>query len=203
MPAFQEKFLIFLALIGVFLAITIPLSLIVYTDGDSPTEQRIAIVVSASIGSALFAITLIVAYAGIKWAHARRRQALVWITVKVLDAASRKTEQPIPAQGISDRNGSLVVSLILEQNDFIAQGDRIWATNINTEKQLGELEVVELEQDFCLCELTDRMDSNEFWVGLESRMMQQFCPPSGVRFSGAVDQDTVDFIKRLVRKWGG
>ena len=96
----------------------------------------------------------------------------------------------------------MAVSLTISHNDYLSIGDLISATNVNTRKLLGTLEITEFNQDLCLCELVDRMDSNEFWVGLENRMLNEFSPPPGVEFAGHFDPNTLDSVRRLVRRWG-
>lgn len=188
---------------GVCLAIMIPLSLAVYSDEASPTRQRAAIVVSASLVSATVAIGLITAYAGTRWAYARRRRPLVWIAIRVLTTASRKIAPSIPARGISDRDGNLSVSLPRVQNDFLAVGDSLLAINVHTKEPLGLVEVILVERDFCLCVVADRMKSQDFWAGLENRMAHDFSPPTGVEFSPCINQDSIDSAKRLICSWGG
>jgi hypothetical protein len=180
----------------------IPLSLAVYPGEASSTNQRVAIIVSVGLVSVAVAAGLIATFSGIRWIYARRRRPLVWIAIRVLTTASGETTLSIPARGISDRGGSLSVSLPREQNDFLWEGDSFLAINVHTKEQLGLIEVILVEQDSCLCMVSDRMQFQDFWAGLENRMAHDFSPPIGVEFSRCINQDSIDFAKRLIRSWG-
>ena len=123
--------------------------------------------------------------------------------MRVLDAAAGQPGEPVQSLGISDSKGDLVVILPREERDFLVLGDLFLATNMHTGQRLGVVEVVAIERDSCLCEVADRMDAQEFWAGIENRMMHDFSPPSGVGFYRCSDQDAIDFTERLIRRWGG
>lgn len=194
---------IWLGILAVWLTIALAIALSIYIDEESSTYRALAVIGGGIGGASIAAICTIFFGKAVRGIYLRRRWPLAWIAVKIIRVASGKIRAPIPARGISDRNGNLAVGLIISHNDYLSVGDLISATNINTRRLLGTLEITELNQDLCLCELVDRMDSNEFWVGLESRMLHSFCPPSGVEFSRHVDPAAVDFVERLIRSWGG
>lgn len=154
------------------------------------------------VGAIALAAGLIAAYSGVRWVYVRRRRPWVWIAVRAL-AAAAGPGTPVQSRGIASRNGELAVSLPREERDFLALGDLFLAVNMHTGQRLGMVEVVVIERDFCLCEVVDRMDAQEFWAGIESRMMHDFSPPSGVGFSRCSNQDAIDFAERLIRRWGG
>ena len=195
----HEKFTVFLSLVSVGLGV-ISLLLVAYADEIASSELYIA---AGVIGSFALASALIAAYIGIRWAYARRRRPWAWSAVRVLNAAAVQPGMTVKSRGISSRNGELAVSLPRQQSDFLVLGDLFLATNIHTRQKLGVVEVVVIEQDFCLCEVTDRMGSHGFWAGIENRMMHDFSPPSGVEFSLCINQDAIDFAKRLIRRWSG
>ena len=188
----------FLGLLCVCLGV-ISLLLAVYA---GETESRGLYVAVGVVGAFALAAGLIAAYSGVRWVYVRRRRPWVWIAVRALGAAARPG-MPVQSRGIASRNGELAVSLPREERDFLALEDLFLATNMHTGQRLGVVEVVVIERDFCLCEVTDRMDCQEFWAGIESRMMHDFSPPSGVGFYRCSDQDAIDFAERLIRRWGG
>lgn len=120
----------------------------------------------------------------------------------MLEAASGRPAQSVSALGISHSDGSLIVSLPRERNDFLAAGDSFVAANVHTKENLGAVEVISVESDFCLCQVIDRMESPDFWAGLENRMAHDFSPPTGVEFYRYIDKDSIDSVKRLIRSWG-
>ena len=189
----------FLGLLSVCLGV-ISLLLAVYAD---ETASRGLYAAGWVAGAFALAAGLIAFYSGVRWVYVRRRRPWVWIAVRVLDSAAGQPGEPVQSLGISDSKGDLVVSLPREERDFLVPGDLFLATNMHTGQRLGVVEVVAIEQDFCLCEVTDRMDAQEFWAGIESRMMHDFSPPSGVGFSRCSNQDAIDFVERLIRRWGG
>ncbi len=167
------------------------------------TESRGLYVAVGVVGAFALAAGLIAFYSGVRWVYARRRRPWVWIAVRALEAAAAGPGEPVQSLGISDRNGEIVVILPREERDFLALGDLYLAVNMHTGQRLGVVEVVVIERDFCLCEVADRMDAQEFWAGIESRMRRDFSPPSGVGFSRCSNQDAIDFVERLIRRWGG
>ena len=174
----------------------------IYID-DSVTTRQVIILVAAAVGVSVAATFLTVFVCrGLRFAYHKRRRPLAWIAIKVIEAASLNSGSPIPALGISSRNGGLAIILENSGHAVLAMGDQIDATNTVTRCPLGKLEVVAVGEDYCLCEVTDRMDSSEFWEGLEGRMMRCFSPPSHVEFSRYVDDHWIDSVSRLVRRWG-
>ena len=141
-------------------------------------------------------------YSRIRGTFLRRRRPLAGIAILVLEAASGRPARSVSARGISNKGGSLIVSLPRERNDFLAIGDSFAAANVHTMENVGTVEVISVESDFCLCQIIDRMESADFWAGLENRMAHDFSPPAGVEFSRHIDKDSIDSIKRLIRSWG-
>ncbi len=192
-----------IGLLAIWLAIALFLTQSLFI-GDSTTEGQVILMVAAALGGSIIATLLTIVTGKVsRGSYRKRRMPLAQIAIRVIDAASRRTGLPIPARGIADREGSLAISLEVPQPEFLAVGDQIYATNTVTGEQLGTLEVVVVEQDYCLCEVTDRMDSSDFWTGLEERMTRCFCPPSRVEFGQYVSENSIDSVSRLVRRWGG
>ena len=187
---------------GVCLGVIIPLLLVTYASETTSTGQRVAVIAGGSLSSIALSIALIIAYAGLRWAYCRRRRPWTWVAIFVLEAASGRPAQSVSALGISHSGGSLIVSLPRERNDFLAAGDSFVAANVHTKENLGAVEVISVESDFCLCQVIDRMESPDFWAGLENRMAHDFSPPTGVEFSRYIDKDSIDSVKRLIRSWG-
>ena len=192
-----------MALTGVCLAVAIPLSLIVYA-GESPSaDRRTVAIVGASALSTAVSVALILAYSSWRWAYNRRRRPLVWLAVRVLAAAASTADVSVRALGLISRDGDLVISLPRRRNDFVREGDSFLAFRVYDKGHLGIVSVTTIEQDSYLCMVTDRMDAQDFWSGLEFRMMSDFSPPAGVEFSRHIDQIDMDFARRLIRSWGG
>lgn len=150
---------------GVCLAITIPLSLEVYSDEASSANQRTAISVGASLVSAAIATGLMGAYAGTRWVYVRRQRPWAWVATRVLEAASRESAPLIPAMGIGSRDDGLVVRLPQGEANSIDEGDSFLAFHSHTGEQLGLVVVVEVYSDSCICAVFDKMDHEEFWEG--------------------------------------
>ena len=189
-------------MLAIWLAIALFLTQSIYIDDSTATRQVILSVAAAFGASVVATLLTIIVYRGLRNSYRKRRKPLARIAIRVIDAASRKTGPPIPARGISARDGNLAISLEISRNEFIAVGDQIYAANTVTGRRLGTLEVVDIEQDYCLCEVTDRMDSSDFWTGLEERMTRSFCPPSRVEFSRYINESSIASVTRLVRRWG-
>lgn len=185
------------------LAITIPISLTVYSDEASSANHRTAIIVGASLVSAAITIGSIGAYAGTRWAYARRRRPWAWVAIRALDASSREISPSIPALGIGSRDGNLAIRLPQGVVHSIKEGDSFLALNSHTRERVGLVDVVEVLHDSCICVVFDKMDHQEFWEGLENRMNRDFAPPPGAEFSRLVNQDHFDFVRRQIRNWAG
>ena len=146
---------------------------------------------------------LIMLIVGVAWTYSRRRRPLAWFAIRVLAAATKQPYLSVGALGILSRDGSLAVSLPSRRNDFVTEKDSFLAFRVQDGEQLGIVSVIIVHQDSYLCMVTDRMDAQDFWSGLEFRMMSGFSPPVGVEFSRHIDQIDMDFARRLLRSWGG
>lgn len=193
---------IWLGLLAIWLAIALAIALPIYVDVKPSYTQVLAAVGGSLVGSVVATIFSVLLCKVIRGTFHRRRRPLAGIAIRVLEAASGRPAQSIPARGISDKAGSLIVSLPREPSDFLAAGDSFLATNVHTKENLGVVEVISVEQDFCLSQVTDRMESPDFWAGLENRMAHDFSSPTGVEFSRYINQDSIDSAKRLIRSWG-
>ena len=190
------------SLLAVWLAVALYVTQSAYIDEYS-TARSVALSVAAALAVSVVATFLtIMVGIGFMISYRRRKRPIAHIATRVINAASRHSGQPIPARGISSRNGNLAISLEVSEHEFFALGDQINAINTVNRQPLGTLEVVLIEEDYCLCEVVDRMDSSDFWTGLEERMMRSFCPPYLVEFSRYVDETWIDSVSRLVRRWG-
>ena len=184
------------------LAVAVPLSLSVYTDETWPAGERVVVVVVASLASAGVAIGLIVSCQSVRGLYARRRRPFAWIAIRVLEVASRESDPPVTALGIGSMEGELVIRLPLGVRNPIAEGDPFLALNTHTKEQLGAVCVIAVDQDSCLCTVSDKMNRHDFWAGLENRMMSDFSAPGGVEFR-FVNQVPIDIVRTLIRRWGG
>ncbi len=198
----RGNFLVFLALLGVCLALAVPLSLSVYTDDTWPAGERVVVVVVASLVSAGVAIGLIVSCQSVRGLYAGRRRPFAWIAIRVLEVASRESDPPVTALGIGSREGELVIRLLLGVTNPIAEGDSFLVLNAHTKEQLGSVFAIAVDHDSCLCMVSDKMNRHDFWANLENRMMSDFSAPPGVEFR-FVDQVPIDIVRTLIRRWGG
>ena len=193
---------IWLSLLAIWLTIALAIALTIYVDEESSYGHILAAVGGSFLGSSATTIFSISLCKGIRGTFLRRRRPLAGIAILVLEAASGRPARSVSARGISNKGGSLIVSLPRERNDFLAIGDSFAAANVHTMENVGTVEVISVESDFCLCQIIDRMESADFWAGLENRMAHDFSPPAGVEFSRHIDKDSIDSIKRLIRSWG-
>ena len=189
-------------LLAIWLAIALFVAQQLYIDHSTTTGQ-VFFLVTAAFGVSVAATFLTVFVCrGLRYTYRKRRRPLAWFAIRVINSASRNSGPPIPALGISSRNGSLAITLEISGHELLALGDQIDATNTVNRCPLGKLEVVEIGEDYCRCEVTDRMDSSDFWAGLEERMMRSFGPPFRVEFSRHLNENWIDSVSRLVRRWG-
>ena len=200
MQVTKEKFLLFLALLGVCLTVTIPL---LYPVEDPTTGRLIVTIIGSVVLSAAASVALMLAGGSGLWIYRKRRRPLAWLAIRVLNAAARGSDVSVGALDILSRNGSLAVSLPRRQNDFVEEDDSFLAFRVRDGKQLGIVSVILVQEDSYICVVTDRMNAQDFWNGLESRMTADFSPPSGVGFSQRIDRVDVDFAQRLISSWGG
>ena len=199
MRTIRDNFLVFLALLAVCLAIAVPLSLSGYTDATWPAGRR---VMAASLASAGVAIGLIIFCQLVRRLYVGRRRPFAWIASRVLEVASRESGLSVEALGIGSREGELVIRLPLGVTNAIEEGDSFLALNTYTKEQLGSVYVISVDQDSCLCTVSDNMNRHDFWAGLENRMMSDFAAPPGVEFH-LVNQVPIDIVSTLIRRWGG
>ena len=171
-----------------------------YVDETDSPELRVAVGI---LGAFALVAALIASYGGIRWVYARRRRPWAWVAISVLEATSREISPPVVARGIGSRGGNLAIRLPQGITNFINEGDSFLALNSHTREQLGSVAVVEVYDDSCICIVFDKMEHEEFWDRLESRMNRDFSPPSGVEFSRPNNQASFDLVLRQIRNWAG
>ena len=203
MRTFLQKFQLFLALVAVCLTVAITFAVVLYSDEGASPGRLTFVIVCAVLLSIVSTVALMVAGSAMVWAYRRRRRPLAWLAIQVLAAATKEPVTFVEASGILSRDGNLLVSLPRRQSDSIADGDSFIAVRLQDQKHLGIVTVIRVQDYHYLCEVTDRMDAQDFWNGLELRMASDFSPPAGVGFSRHIDQIDADSIRRLIRSWGG
>ena len=203
MHTFSRKAQLFLGLIAICLAVTIPLSLYLYVDDGASAPRWVILIVGNVLLSIIVSALLILVGLAMSWAYRRRRRPLARFAVRVLAAATREPTTLIEAAGILNSGGNLQVSIPLQQSDAVSEGDPFIAIRLQDRGQLGIVSVVKVLEDRYLCEVADRMNAQEFWSGLELRMSSDFSPPAGVGFSRHINEIDVDYIRRLILSWGG
>ena len=192
----------FSVLLGIGLAIAIPLLLAIETDDSSSKDELVNTVLFAVLAAVGASVLLLGVYAMAQALYSRRRKVPAIIADRVLEAAARESSPWILALGIGSRDGELVIRLPLQDPESIAESDSFLALNAHTKEQLGSVCVIAVDQDSCLCTVSDKMNRHDFWAGLENRMMSDFSAPPGVEFR-FVNQVPIDIARTLIRRWGG
>jgi len=120
-----------------------------------------------------------------------------WVIARALTAFPREAE----VEGIDGRSGNVIVRLAVGLNESVSVGDKFDVVNNASRQVWGTVEVIEVEDSSCLCEVYNR-ENEEFWKDLEERMGRDPSPPLGVTFSLLVPDEHVDFVSRIIRTWG-
>ena len=81
--------------------------------------------------------------------------------------------------GIGEKEDSIVIRLVGGSNEPLAVGDTFEVLNTASSARWGVLEVIEVEGDSCVGQVSDRIRV-EFRVQLESRVRRDPSPPTGV-----------------------
>ena len=192
----------FLPVFGIALAIVFPVYLSSIDFGSLPTSYKalntaIAILISLVAALILLSQVCIWRFLSKGW-----RKLLVKLALYTLERAFDRYVGPIEASGIGEKEGSIVIRLVGGSNASIAFGDKFEVLNTASSERWGVLEVIEVEGASCVGQVSDRINV-EFWEQLESRVRRDHSPPTGVTFLRKVPGESLDFIKRLIRNWGG
>jgi hypothetical protein len=132
------------------------------------------------------------------------RSILSKLTLHTLRSASNQLSITVQADGIGEREGSVVIRLAIGRDSGVNLGDRFLVANIATGKTWGSVDAVETEDASCLCSVSDRSEMTEgleFWQGLEDRMRSDPSPPSGVSFSKYIPEGLYDAVRQILQNW--
>lgn len=114
----------------------------------------------------------------------------------------RDYAKQVVAEGIDSQRGSVIVRLAAGSNHSVSTGDRFEVLNSASKERWGILEVLEVAETSCVCQVSDRINV-EFWNDLEERVHRDPSPPSGVTFIREIPSGLSDFIFRLILNWRG
>ena len=194
----------FSVLLGLLLAITVPLLLAIWTN-DSSTDRHIAVVVViaaafAAVGSILGLFAYQLASVGIP---VLLHRLMVWVTFRTVHRAIAQIDLDVDPTGIDSIQGDIRIGLPLGLQDGLAIGERFVVLNAASQDKWGELEVAEIEETSCACSVYNRTNS-AFWDSLENRMQYDASPPQGVTIRREMPEEfLLDWLTRLLQTTRG
>lgn len=193
----------FSVLLGIGLAITIPLFLAVFTS-DSSSNTKIYIIVLLAVGVSVGASTiLIIAYRLIvvdlpkllKW-------IMALIVLKVVKSAVESQTGIVQASSIASIENDVVIGLSAGLQDGVFLGQRFVVFNTAKQEKWGVLQVLEVRDDSCVCFVFDRTNL-EFWNSLERRMRCDASPPQGITIRREIPEESLyEWLNAILRAWG-
>ncbi len=130
------------------------------------------------------------------------RVLLVNITLHTLRRAIQTQSSMVQATAIGERQGSVVFRLETGSNSGVTYGTSFTVSNTATGEAWGDIEVVEVDGDSCICIVFNRTNP-EFWNELEARMRRDASPPQGVTIKRALPEDIVEIVTDLLNSWRG
>ena len=124
------------------------------------------------------------------------------IALWVVTSVAKDYSVGIQSEGIDERRGSVIIRLGIGSYRNVALGDRFDVVNNASRQIWGRLEAIEVDDNSCVCDVFDRINE-DFGQELESRMRRDPSPPEGVIFSREMPADLLEYMRRLIRNWGG
>ena len=192
----------FAVLLGIGLAVSIPLSLEVAADGSSSNREIISAVVLAiviALGASgflifLFATSIVVAPRIIKG-------AMTWITLKAVAKAIAAQAVFVETNGITSLDGDVGFGLSVGEEDGIRPGHKFVVLNTADQERWGVLEARLVSDTYCHCSVFDKINP-EFWADLERRMRYDASPPRGITIRREIpEEQLLDWLRALLKTW--
>ena len=200
----KKIWLPFLTLLGIGLAIAVPLFLAVFTDDLSSNNKIVITVLQAILAAIGASIVLILAYifivAGIpKFV----KEVRVWITLKTVRNAVESQMGAVKASGITPVEDDVGIGLSVGLQDGVFPGQRFVVFNTANQEKWGVLEVSEVWDRSCVCSVSDRTNP-EFWDNLDRRMRSDAASPQGVTIRREIPEEVLyDWLQRILKSWRG
>ena len=201
--AFLKKVsLPFSVLLGIGLAIAIPLFLAIFTDDSSSNKEIVITVLKAILVAIGASIVLILAYLSTVIGIPKLLKLIaVQITLKTVKSAVASQANIVQASGITSVEDDVGVGLSVGSQDGIFQGQRFVVSNTANQERWGVLEAVEVRTRSCVCSVFDRTNQ-EFWDNLVRRMRHDASPPQGVTIRKEIPEEAFyEWLQGILKSW--
>ena len=201
--AFLKKVsLPFSVLLGIGLAIAIPLFLAIFTDDLSSNKEIVITVLKAILVAIGASIALILAYLSITIGIPKLLKLIaVQITLKTVKSAVASQANIVQASGITSVEDDVGVGLSVGSQDGIFQGQRFVVSNTANQEKWGVLEAAEVRERSCVCSVFDRTNP-EFWDNLVRRMRRDASPPQGVTIRKEIPEEAYyEWLQGILKSW--
>lgn len=200
----KKIWLPFLTLLGIGLAIAVPLFLEVFTDDLSSSDKIVITVLQAILAAIGASIVLILAYIFIAAGIPKFLKAVrVWITLKTVRKAVESQTGTVQISGITPIENNVGIGLSVGLQDGVFPGQRFVVLNTANQEKWGVLEVSEVWDRYCVCSVSDRTNP-EFWDNLDSRIRSDAAPPGGVTIRREIPEEALyDWLQRILKSWRG
>ena len=194
----------FSVLLGLGLAVSVPLLLAIWTD-DASSDGGIAVVVILAVLMAVaasFVLLLLHQVATVSIPRLLRR-FMVWVTFKTVKEALSRQAIFVEPLGITPIEDGVGIGLPLGLQDGIIISDRFVVLNASSQEKWGVLQVSEVQEKSCVCSVFDRINPG-FWDALEKRMRLDASPPQGVIIRRELQEENfLDRLNGLLRAYRG
>lgn len=198
----KTTWLPFLALLGVALAIAVPLFLGIHTGNPSSgrdTGYAVALAVLAATGISAAIIPLF--YFITKTVPWLMKLVIAWIITKGVARAIAAQTIAVEWTAITQIGDDIGVGLAIGSADGVSPGHQFIVLNTADQAAWGVLQASEVHAGHCVCSVFDRVRP-EFWDDLERRMRSDPSPPSGVIIRREIPgEDLLHWLDILMRTW--
>ena len=193
----------FSVLLGIGLAVAIPLMLGIFTDVASTGRNSvIAILVAVGIAAVASTLVIILYWIATRWTRRLSRDIAARIAFATVEKALVLYGAPIESSGITIVDGDLYVRPDCGSLDQVTPGHRFLVVNNADGEIWGLLEAHQISEGSCLCQVSDRINS-EFWESLRRRARTEPSLPLGVTVKREVpDEDEFNsWLRTLLDFW--
>lgn len=200
----KKIWLPFLTLLGIGLAIAVPLFLAVFTDDLSSNNKIVITVLQAVLAAIGASIVLILAYIFIAAGIPKFLKAVgVWITLRTVRKAVESQTGTVQISGITSIEDDVGIGLSVGLQDGVFLGQRFVVFNTANQEKWGVLEVSEVRDHSCVCSVLDSMNQ-EFWDDLARRTRRDVSPPGGITIRREIPEEALyDWLQRILKSWRG